>query len=100
MYAGWCYASLINAATSLKIILKGALRAVPVFGWTMQLMMFIFLSRNRDEDLPHISNVFSYLHSVGTQPSVLIFPEGTDLSPSNIVKSNDCKLDGDCDGLA
>jgi 1-acyl-sn-glycerol-3-phosphate acyltransferase len=88
MYVGWCYSSMINAADHLTIILKDPLRSVPIFGWATQLLMFIFLSRNRDADVPHIVRMLNYLYAVEARPSVLIFPEGTDLSPENLEKSN------------
>ena len=72
----------------MVIILKDSLRTAPIFGWLMQLALYIFLKRNRENDLPHISKMLSYLTSLRTVPSLLLFPEGTDLSPSNIEKSN------------
>jgi 1-acyl-sn-glycerol-3-phosphate acyltransferase len=88
MYVGWCYGSMMNFLSNFKVILKNALRNVPIFGWLMQLGMYIFLERHRDKDVPHISKVLSYLLHLGSRPSILIFPEGTDLSESNVEKSN------------
>jgi lysocardiolipin and lysophospholipid acyltransferase len=88
MYVGWCYGSMIGVISNVVIILKDALRTVPIFGWLMQLGLYIFLRRQRDLDLPHITRMLSYLVSVGSHPSLLLFPEGTDLSESNIAKSN------------
>eukprot|EP00602_Paraphysomonas_sp_CaronLab_P010683 CAMPEP_0185037330 /NCGR_PEP_ID=MMETSP1103-20130426/31568_1 /TAXON_ID=36769 /ORGANISM="Paraphysomonas bandaiensis, Strain Caron Lab Isolate" /LENGTH=193 /DNA_ID=CAMNT_0027575257 /DNA_START=360 /DNA_END=938 /DNA_ORIENTATION=+ len=72
----------------MLIILKDALRSVPVYGWLMQLGLYIFLQRKRDSDIPHITRMLNYLIQLGTHPSLLLFPEGTDLSKSNVAKSN------------
>ena len=91
MFAGWCYASKFNLNSSLRIILKDSLRSVPLFGWAMQIMMYIFLSRKREMDIPHIKRMLSYLLCTGATPTLFLFPEGTDLSESNKKKSNACK---------
>jgi lysocardiolipin and lysophospholipid acyltransferase len=76
----------------LKIILKKTLKLIPFFGWAMQCLLFIFLSRNRENDLPHIANSLLYLLTSSyteVAPCILYFPEGTDLSESNKKKSNE-----------
>lgn len=88
LYVGLCYGSFISVMSNMVIILKDSLRTAPVFGWLMQLALYIFLKRSREDDLPHISKMLAYLTSLGKMPSLLIFPEGTDLSESNIQKSN------------
>lgn len=88
LYVGLCYGSFVSVMSNMVIILKDSLRTAPIFGWLMQLALYIFLKRNRDDDLPHISKMLAYLTSLGTIPSLLLFPEGTDLSDSNIEKSN------------
>ena len=53
-------------------------------------MLYIFLSRERIKDVPHIKRLISYLwKKTGSKITILLFPEGTDLSDSNIEKSND-----------
>lgn len=88
MYVGWCYGSFISIISNMIIILKDALKTAPLFGWLMQVALYIFLKRNRENDLPHITKMLSYLISIESNPSLLLFPEGTDLSESNIAKSN------------
>lgn len=61
MFAGWCYAAYAHLNSDLRIVLKESLRSVPVFGWAMQLMMYIFLSRRRDMDIPLIRQMLLYL---------------------------------------
>ena len=90
MYAGWCYSRMIGSASSLRFILKDSLRAAPIFGWVMQIVMCIFLSRkreNREAQLKHIRGIINYLLGSGSRPSLLLFPEGTDLSPEGVEKS-------------
>lgn len=91
MYAGWCYSKMLGSTSALRFILKDSLRAFPVFGWVMQIMMCIFLSRNRanrDAQLSHIRGILNYLLGSGGRPSLLLFPEGTDLAPENVAKSH------------
>ena len=88
MYVAWCYGTIIGNISELRIILQEALRSIPIYGWSMQLMLYIFLARRKDYDVPHISKMLTYLMRTGPIPSILLFPEGTDLSPSNIIKSN------------
>ena len=73
----------------ITMILKKSLKVVPIFGWCMQCMMYIFLERKREDDLPKMKHVISYLLTMNRSKSnIFIFPEGTDLSISNITKSN------------
>jgi len=89
MYSGWCYGSITNLNADMRVILKDSLRGVPFFGWCMQMLLYMFLSRkNKDGDISHIVRTLNYLSkSKDRPPSILIFPEGTDLSPSNVEKS-------------
>jgi Acyltransferase len=75
-----------------RVILKESLRSVPIYGWAMQIMMYIFVSRKREEDIPYLRKILSYLICTGHSPSLLLFPEGTDLNESNKKKSNACKF--------
>ncbi len=94
MFAGWSYATLLNVYPQMAFILKRSLKDVPFFGWCMQIMMYIFLERKREADLPKIQSVIRYLLSHDQDACVIMFPEGTDLSESNIVKNNKCKFAG------
>jgi lysocardiolipin and lysophospholipid acyltransferase len=47
MFAGWSYGAYLKLNSNLRIILKESLRSIPVYGWAMQIMMYIFLSRKR-----------------------------------------------------
>lgn len=89
MYAGWCYAHLTGQSPQLRVVLKESLRSVPLFGWAMQILIYIFLDRRRDMDLQHIERSLGYLLYSGERPTVFLFPEGTDLSPSNVIKNTE-----------
>lgn len=75
----------------LKIVMKD-MSKVPVFGWTCRAVNFIFLSRkSREDDLSRIARnleagVFS-ANGPSEGVSLLLFPEGTDLSASNVAKA-------------
>jgi 1-acyl-sn-glycerol-3-phosphate acyltransferase len=88
LYCFWWYGAYVHMGEYLRVVLKDALRSVPFYGWAMQMSMYIFLQRSRDADVPHIYNVMSYLLKTSEKVSTLIFPEGTDLSESNVRKSN------------
>lgn len=88
MYSGWYYANALGLVSELRLILKESLRSVPVYGWAMQLLQYIFLTRNREHDIPHISKGLLYLLHTGPKPNILLFPEGTDLSQKNLQRSN------------
>lgn len=106
MYVGWSYVTLFGAASTFKIILKNGLKSVPLYGWGMQALQFIFLTRERAKDLPHIIQSVRYILyasakaspvsvpvDIGIPPmSILIFPEGTDLHEKAIAQSNEFLL--------
>jgi len=90
MFSGfvWCNAILSNGA--LRFILKDSIRGVPIFGWIMTAFMYIFLTRkNRELDVNHIQKMVRYLISSGDRPSLMIFPEGTDLTDESLGKSQE-----------
>ena len=71
----------------LKIALKSSLRNIPIFGWAMQHFRFLFLSRDRKMDEKIITETANHWTLSNDGPTFLIFPEGSDLSETNIAKS-------------
>lgn len=71
-----------------KIILKKSLKAVPGFGWAMQVAMYIFLARKWDVDQPWIKMMLDYFSILKYKAQILIFPEGTDLNPKSKSRSD------------
>ncbi|RYH15730.1 lysophospholipid acyltransferase family protein [archaeon] len=99
MFTAWCYATFLDTYPHLLFILKDTLRSLPFFGYCMQILMYIFLSRKKEQDVPHIHSMLGYMsRNYCAAQSVVIFPEGTDLSPSNILKNTQCKWHTGCDG--
>ena len=85
----WCVAARYRTAGRLRIALKEGLKRAPFFGWAMQSFLFIFLARNdRAADLTRIEENLRHVADRGDPLSLLIFPEGTDLSESNVAKAN------------
>ena len=82
----WALAIALGRLPELKIVLKDSLRKAPGFGWAMQCNAYPFLSRkDRAKDLRSLRQV-SFL---GVEKlAMLLFPEGTDLSDSNLEKSH------------
>jgi lysocardiolipin and lysophospholipid acyltransferase len=91
----WGLAIRMGKLAHLKIILKESMKRIPGFGWSMQGFMYAFLKRsknkgesNRGRDLMHLDRVFRYLKERDPiSPMPLIFPEGSDLTPENLRRS-------------
>lgn len=88
IYAGWIYTSMIGVSGDVKYILKDSLRSIPLFGWAMQILLYIFLTRKRIEDIPHLQTSMLYLLNSNPKASIFLFPEGTDLSESTKKRSH------------
>ncbi|EFO24315.1 hypothetical protein LOAG_04170 [Loa loa] len=73
---------------SSKIALKAELRHIPGAGFGMEANQFIFLDRKIKTDKERISEAIHYYASVGRNYQILLFPEGTDKTPSTTMKSN------------
>eukprot|EP00802_Teleaulax_amphioxeia_P014084 Tamp_14143.p1 GENE.Tamp_14143~~Tamp_14143.p1 ORF type:complete len:385 (+),score=63.13 Tamp_14143:32-1186(+) len=84
----WCLCLRLGILDSMKIVLKDSLKSIPGFGWAMQSFMFLFLARDKSVDLQHMSDVLNYHVSNDMPLSLILFPEGTDLSRENIAKSD------------
>lgn len=89
MYS-WSYSAMLNNFICPSFILKDSLKTLPFFGWCMQALMYIFLERKKEKDIPKIERLLRYLSTYCSNPSVFLYPEGTDLSPSNLEKSHKC----------
>ena len=87
----WCLASRLDFADSYRVILKESLQNLPWLGWGCQCMMFIFLKRGRNNRGMDLNNICSKIHhitnTIGLRNGLVIFPEGTDLSPENMIKN-------------
>jgi lysocardiolipin and lysophospholipid acyltransferase len=84
----WSFFARLGLLGSLKIIMKAELKFAPFFGWGMQCFPYIFLTRKWEQDKSYLEQVLPYL-SKQQDVCFLIFPEGTDLSESNVKKSQD-----------
>ncbi|CAH0517551.1 unnamed protein product [Peronospora belbahrii] len=83
----WTLAWRTRTLHQLRIVLKAPLRNIPIFGWAMQHFVFIFLERRWAEDQMKLRKLLPYLTATEPKASYLLFPEGTDLSESNLEKS-------------
>lgn len=84
----WAVAIALGRLAHLKIVLKDSLRLAPGFGWAMQCNSYPFVCRkDRNKDLETLQRV-SFLGGEGLKSALLLFPEGTDLSDSNLQKSH------------
>ncbi|KAJ3137925.1 hypothetical protein HK100_000223 [Physocladia obscura] len=85
----WMVALRKGKGGSLRIILKESLKSVPIFGWGMQFFSFIFLSRDWAKDENVLLDRVSLIrdNSLGFF-WLLVFPEGTIISPDTLKKSH------------
>jgi len=72
-----------------KIVLKDVFRVLLGFGWAMQHFNFLFLSRRWEADEAHIGNILRRFTDAKYPLQLLIFPEGTDLSPATASRSDE-----------
>jgi lysocardiolipin and lysophospholipid acyltransferase len=85
----WCVAARLQLLRggAFKIVLKEGLRNAPFFGWATQAFLFLFLKRNdRDGDLAALQGGIEHCVHHDDRYALLLFPEGTDLSKSNVEK--------------
>ncbi|KAK0412944.1 hypothetical protein QR680_006496 [Steinernema hermaphroditum] len=73
--------------TSLKIVLKGAIKKAPGAGWAMQLNSLLFLNRRMEEDKEPIEDMVEYWARNGSHYQVLMYPEGTIMCKDTLEKS-------------
>lgn len=92
IYADWlfiwwaAYTSQMHG--SIYIVLKDSLKWVPIIGPAMQLFGFIFMARNWTKDRPAIQHRLKQLQADKDWPMwLLLYPEGTNLSPTTIEKA-------------
>ncbi|CBJ33474.1 Lysocardiolipin acyltransferase [Ectocarpus siliculosus] len=83
----WCLCLRQGQLSSLKIVLKESLKGIPGFGWATQMLLFVFLKRDKTKDLQRVREISDYLVGLDMPTTLLLFPEGTDLSPNNHLKS-------------
>ncbi|KAJ8672677.1 hypothetical protein QAD02_003937 [Eretmocerus hayati] len=72
----------------LKFVLKDPIRHIPGPGWIMQMNGFLYITRRWEEDRGRLSRSLDYLVSLRANSQLLIFPEGTDLTPGSKSRSD------------
>ncbi|XP_061115013.1 lysocardiolipin acyltransferase 1 [Conger conger] len=85
----WCCLLRYSYLRLEKICLKAALKAVPGFGWAMQVASFIFIQRRWEDDRQHMENMLQYFCHIREPLQLLMFPEGTDLTENTRARSDD-----------
>lgn len=91
LYTDWIYIwallTHLGKGGNVKITLKKSLQWIPVLGWGMKIIGFIFISRKWNLDRPKFLRRISRLAAF--KPfSFLIFPEGTTLCKNGLEKSD------------
>ncbi|XP_036398551.1 lysocardiolipin acyltransferase 1 [Megalops cyprinoides] len=85
----WCCLLRYSYLRLEKICLKAALKAIPGFGWAMQVASFIFIHRRWEDDRRHMENMLQYFCDIREPLQLLIFPEGTDLTENTKARSDE-----------
>lgn len=85
----WMLKSRCGTLHELKTVLKSDLKHIPGPGWAMQHAAYLFLERSWEKDQRTITNLINYYKSSQNRVSLLIFPEGTNLTDETKQKSND-----------
>ncbi|XP_054894622.1 lysocardiolipin acyltransferase 1 [Poeciliopsis prolifica] len=84
----WCCLLRHSYLRLEKICLKAGLKALPGFGWAMQVACFVFIQRRWEMDKAHLENMLDYFCDIREPLQLLLFPEGTDLTEDTKEKSN------------
>ncbi|KAJ3235086.1 hypothetical protein HDU81_000833 [Chytriomyces hyalinus] len=87
----WVAAWRMGRHGDLRIVLKDSLQRIPVFGWGMHFFSFIFVARKWAKDEQVLSHRCTHLRHTSTSRggySLLLFPEGTIISPDTLAKSH------------
>ena len=94
----WCVCVRARTCSTLRIVLKEQLKSAPFFGWAMQAFGFIFLKRNaRATDVARIERTLRYVASQARcAATLLLFPEGTDLSDANLARRDLAEITAAC----
>jgi lysocardiolipin and lysophospholipid acyltransferase len=71
-----------------KFVLKDDIRKIPGIGWVMEMASFFYIKRQWHNDKKTFHDAIDYFHDLNYKFNLLIFPEGTDLSPDNKKKSD------------
>ncbi|KAJ2803782.1 hypothetical protein H4R20_002757 [Coemansia guatemalensis] len=84
----WILSYFVRCHGFMKIILKAELKNVPVFGWGMHFLDFIFLKRKWADDKRTFANHMQRIVEHDDPAWLLIFPEGTVICEKRTAISN------------
>ncbi|CAL8296579.1 unnamed protein product [Arctogadus glacialis] len=85
----WCCLLRYSYLRMEKICLKAVLKAVPGFGWAMQMACFVFIQRRWEDDRKHMESMLGYFCDIREPLQLLLFPEGTDLTENTRARSDE-----------
>ncbi|XP_064622153.1 lysocardiolipin acyltransferase 1-like isoform X2 [Lineus longissimus] len=78
----------LNAMRHERVVLKGQLKHVPGPGWSMQFGLFVFIQRKWELDKLFLTKILDHFRDVKNTAQLLLFPEGTDLTPFTKTRSD------------
>ncbi|XP_076056545.1 lysocardiolipin acyltransferase 1-like [Oratosquilla oratoria] len=68
-------------AHNCKFVLKSVISKFPGLGWIMQMCCFLYIRRRWEDDQKLMKSVLDYYRDIEHIYQVLLFPEGTNLTP-------------------
>ncbi|ETV96878.1 hypothetical protein, variant [Aphanomyces invadans] len=83
----WDLARRLGGGGNLKICLKQELKYVPIFGWGLDLLEFLFVKRNVEHDRVHVNQHMARFVREKFPFWMLVFPEGTTIHAEVMEKS-------------
>jgi len=83
------YAMMKGRLGDSKFFAKNQLKLVPFLGIAMLILEHLFLKRNWKEDAPRVVRMFSEIASSGLPVWMLLFPEGTRITPEKLLRSQE-----------
>ncbi|XP_026278500.1 lysocardiolipin acyltransferase 1-like [Frankliniella occidentalis] len=75
-------------ATRLKFVLKAPIAHVPGPGWVMQMACHLYIHRSWERDQRLLAQSLRFFRDMGHTCQILLFPEGTDLTPKSACRSD------------
>jgi len=86
---GWMVADRAKLLGNGRVYAKKMLQYVPVLGWCFRLSDVIFLERNWEKDKDNLAVKLNELLDYPSPVWVLLYPEGTRLSPEKLAASQE-----------
>jgi len=86
---GWMVGDRAKLLGNCRVYVKKMLQYVPIIGWAWKLSDVVFLERNWEKDKENLGRKLNELVKYPSPVWILLFPEGTRLSPEKLHASQE-----------